>query len=158
MNTRSEVVKRDRSIVPYQPEKVRNAIKAAFISVHNEIDDLVLENIVDNITALFIKSNQIPVEVIQDEIENWLMHFHYFKVAKAFILYREKHKNIRNFAQKKISFINKYSQSNNTADATIDDNSNVSNHNIAVLNAEIHKEDNVSINLKILENKIKGAN
>lgn len=102
MNTRNEVVKRDGSIVPYQPEKVRKVVKAAFMSVHNEVDDLVLENITDSITALFTRNNQIPVEVIQDEIENWLMHFHYFEVAKAFILYRDKHATMRETETRKL--------------------------------------------------------
>lgn len=79
----------------------------------------------------------------------------YFDVAKAYILYRDEHGETRKFAEKKIKFINDYIESDNTANATIDDNSNVSNHNIAVLNAEIHKEDNQKVNLKILENKLR---
>lgn len=83
------------------------------------------------------------------------MYEKYFEVAKAYILYRAKHEETRKFAEKKIKFINDYIESDNTANATIDDNSNVSNHNIAVLNAEIHKEDNQKVNIKILENKLR---
>lgn len=97
----------------------------------------------------------IEVERIQDIIEKHLMFEKYFDVAKAYILYRSKHEETRNFADKKIKFIHNYIDSDNTANATIDDNSNVSNHNIAVLNAEIHKEDNREVNLKILENKLR---
>jgi len=155
MNTRSEVVKRDGSIVPYQPEKVRKALESAFRSTGIEPCTVNIDYIVTIISNMFERTNPIPVEDIQDFIEYHLMKDGWFDTAKAFILYREKHKHIREFAQKKIDFINNYAKSDNTADATIDDNSNVSNHNVAVLNAEIHKEDNVAINLKILENKLK---
>ena len=78
-----------------------------------------------------------------------------YDAAKRYILYREKHSEIRNEADRNIAFIDKYIKSDNTANATIDDNSNVSNHNIAVLNAEIHKENNQNTNYKLLENKIR---
>lgn len=75
--------------------------------------------------------------------------------AKAFILYRERHKQTREQVKKSLNFIQNYIKSDNTANATIDDNSNVSNHNIAVLNAEIHKESNQEVNYKMLEDKVK---
>ena len=78
-----------------------------------------------------------------------------YDAAKRYIIYREKHSEIRNEADRNIAFIDKYIKSDNTANATIDDNSNVSNHNIAVLNAEIHKENNQNTNYKLLENKIR---
>lgn len=76
-------------------------------------------------------------------------------VAKAFILYREKHKQIREFTEKKKDFIEKYKQSSNTANATIDDNSNVGSKNIGVMNAEIHKPDNQQISRRMIMDKLK---
>ena len=155
MNTRSEVVKRDGSIVPYQPEKVRKVVKAAFMSVHNEVDDLVLENITDSITALFTKNNQIPVEVIQDEIENWLMHFHYFEVAKAFILYREKHRETR-LLKDRIKYMTDYVNSGENAATSSeeDSNSNVTIKNVANLNGEVYKNYNRRIQRMLMKNKL----
>lgn len=98
--------------------------------------------------------NGDTVEVIQDRIENWLM-FICPSAAKAFILYREKHKNIRDWVSKKEEFIERYKQSSNTANATIDDNSNVSGKNIGILNAEIHKSDNILISRAMIEKKLK---
>lgn len=98
--------------------------------------------------------NGDTVEVIQDRIENWLMSI-CPSAAKAFILYREKHKNIRDWVSKKEEFIERYKQSSNTANATIDDNSNVSGKNIGILNAEIHKSDNVLISRAMIEKKLK---
>ena len=59
------------------------------------------------------------------------------------------------FVKNKIEFINKYKQSSNTANSTIDDNSNVSNKNLAILNAEIHKPDNVRISRAMVMGKLK---
>ena len=155
MNTRSEVVKRDGSIVPYQPEKVRKVVKAAFMSVHNKVDDLVLENITDSITALFTRNNQIPVEVIQDEIENWLMHFHYFEVAKAFILYREKHRETR-LLKDRIKYMTDYVNSGENAATSSeeDSNSNVTIKNVANLNGEVYKNYNRRIQRMLMKNKL----
>lgn len=97
--------------------------------------------------------NGDTVEVIQDRIENWLMSI-CPSAAKAFILYREKHKNIRDWVSKKEEFIERYKQSSNTANATIDDNSNVSGKNIGILNAEIHKSDNILISRAMIEKKL----
>lgn len=60
-----------------------------------------------------------------------------------------------NFVENKIAFINKFKKSSNTANSTIDDNSNVANKNIAILNAEIHKPDNVRISRAMVMDKLK---
>ena len=151
-----EVIKRNGQKVPFEFSKVETAIKKAFESCGKADEVSTINACLNEIQLCLYQTHQdLSVEQIQNLVEKTLMAYAPFDVTRSFVLYREKHKNIRDFAQKKINFINKYSQSNNTADATIDDNSNVSNHNIAVLNAEIHKEDNVKINLKILENKLK---
>lgn len=139
-------------MVDFDSEKIFLAVKKAFNSVGQEVPTRVFNRLQSMIASI---TENTTVEIIQDSVEKVLMDSKCFEAAKAYILYRDKHKNIREYAQKKIDFINRYAESGNTADATIDDNSNVSNHNIAVLNAEIHKEDNVSINLKILENKLR---
>ena len=147
-----KVLKRDYRMVDFDSEKIFLAVKKAFSSVGQEVPTRVFNRLQSMIADI---TENTTVEIIQDSVEKVLMDSKCFEAAKAYILYRDKHKNIREYAQKKIDFINRYAESGNTADATIDDNSNVSNHNIAVLNAEIHKEDNVSINLKILENKLR---
>lgn len=59
------------------------------------------------------------------------------------------------FVRNKVEFISKFKQASNTANATIDDNSNVSNKNIAILNAEAHKTDNIRISRAMVVNKLK---
>lgn len=78
-----------------------------------------------------------------------------YDVAKKYIIYREEHRRNREDAETNLQFIDNYIKSDNTANATIDDNSNVSNHNIAVLNAEIHKENNQKTNYRMLENELR---
>ena len=150
-----QVIKRDGTIVDYDSKKIINAVKSAFKSTGESYNKEELELFVDTIpAAAHTAGDNINVEVIQNMIENWLMMNRYYKTAKAYILYRENHKRVRDFAQKKIDFINNYIKSDNTANATIDDNSNVASHNIAVLNSELHKTENQITNIRILERKI----
>ena len=144
-----QVKKRDGTFEPFDRQKIESAIRKAFLSCDRDTE--IVEEIADQIDAW----DGIGIEEIQDQIEELLLDYNCYDVAKSFIIYREKQSQKREFAQKKIDFINKYKESDNTANATIDDNSNVNNHNIAVLNSEIHKEDNIEVNLRIWELKLK---
>ena len=146
-----EILKRNGQKEEFNPIKIKAAIMAAFNSVGYSVDEKVYDEIIKSVEVW----NDITVEDIQDEVIETLRDFGYDEVADSYLIYRYEHKRIRDFVNKKLQFIDNYKQSDNTANATIDDNSNVANHNIAVLNAEIHKEENQQVNLKILENKIK---
>ena len=151
-----KVIKRNGEVQKFDFQKIKNAIEKAFAATGRPgVPSILFENLEHWFNLMANGCDTITVEKIQDIVEKHLMFEKYFEVAKAYILYRAEHENTRKFAEKKIQFINDYIESDNTANATIDDNSNVSNHNIAVLNAEIHKEDNQKVNLKILENKLK---
>ena len=151
------VIKRLKNKEEFNASKIEVAIKKAFFSCNKEIDknhfDKTMQRILSSIEIL--GQEEINIETIQDIIEETLMRFCYYDVAKSFILYREKHKNIRNNVERNLQFIDNFIKSDNTANATIDDNSNVSTHNIAVMNTEIHKEDNKETNIRIWYNKIK---
>lgn len=151
------VIKRLKNKEEFNASKIEVAIKKAFFSCDKGIDknhfDKIMQRILSSIEILGQK--EINIETIQDIIEETLMRFCYYDVAKSFILYREKHKNIRNNVERNLQFIDNFIKSDNTANATIDDNSNVSTHNIAVMNTEIHKEVNKETNIRIWYNKIK---
>lgn len=147
------VVKRDGRLEKFNPLKIEKAVSAAFTSVGRKLPDKVIESFVNQVIEDL--PDPCGVEEIQNKVENELMRRNCFSVAKAYILYREKHKTIRDYADKNIAFIDNFIKSDNTANATIDDNSNVSNHNIAVLNAELHKEDNQKINYRLLEEAVR---
>ena len=151
-----KVVKRDGSIVDFKNSKIVQAISNAFDSSGEHCIDTVndLYSQIMNELHKLKKEEYYSVEDIQDVVENVLMKKGYYKTAKLFIKYREQHKSLRDKTNRKLAFINNYINSDNTANATIDDNSNVSNHNIAVLNSEIHKEDNQEVNLRMLRDML----
>lgn len=148
-----QVIKRSGELVPFDFEKIKNAVNKAFLALY---DCDAPEDFIDYLkVASSTFEDDMSVEDIQKFVIYSLGEFKYYDVQIAYIKYKEERDHVREFAQKKIDFIKKYEKSDNTANATIDDNANVANHNIAVLNAEIHKPDNQEINLKILENKVK---
>lgn len=160
-----QVTKRNGQKEEFNFEKIKIAVGKAIGSqdinkwvstVGNYIGEVLLSDLKNAVNNLFADlDGNVTVEDIQDTVERIMMVNGYYDAAKRYILYREKHSEIRNEADRNIAFIDNYIKSDNTANATIDDNSNVSNHNIAVLNAEIHKENNQNTNYKLLENKIR---
>ncbi len=87
----------------------------------------------------------LEVEEIQDRVEMWLMA-NYPQVAKLYIIYREKHKEIR-FIKGRAEYIESYASSgDNAAEASeVDANANVQNKNVATLEAELYKTTNMEI-------------
>ena len=161
------IIKRDRSKVPFDRVTIKNAIKPAFKRCHvrytNAIWEEILNNVYTYVTGKVMLSSIQPapehfytinVEDIQDIVEKTLMR-NYPEVAKEYILYRNHRSEVRRWVDQKEEFINKYKKTGNTADSTIDDNSNVSNRNIGILNNEIHKEDNIQISRRMIVRKLR---
>lgn len=157
------IVKRNGTKEEFNPEKIEGAILKAFKACNYSISEVNRRNITEFINtlgngALAAMDNpvkeEIPVECIQDKVEKFLCK-RWFPVGKAYMLYREQHKKIRDNVARNLQFIDNFVKSDNTANATIDDNSNVATHNIAVMNTEIHKEDNKETNIRIWYDKIK---
>lgn len=144
------VRKRNNSTEEFNIEKISSAIYKAKAE-----QDFIPFALIESTFKYGKEVKEISIEDIQDDVEFFLMSNGFYQTAKNYIKYREKHKGLRYNVNNKIKFIENYIQSDNTANATIDDNSNVSNHNIAVLNSEIHKEDNREVNLRMLRDKIK---
>ena len=162
------VEKRVGTRVEFDPLKIKQAIKPAFGRAHirytNAIYDEILDNIYHSLSERLLifelKERKwpdiyrtIPVEKIQDIVEDVLMK-HHPSVAKEYILYRHRRKAIREWVDQKERYIEFYKNSSNTANSTVDDNSNVSNKNIGILNNEIHKEDNIQISRSMIKRKL----
>lgn len=145
-----EVIKRDGRKEPFNVEKIINAVKKTYSASELEMS----EEVENALRTLFTVGDTIDIEEIQDKVEEVLMQDNPV-LAKSFILYRYKHKRNRDFVNEKMAFIQKYKKSGNTADATIDDNSNVASKNIGILNNEIHKSDNIDINRGMVMRKLK---
>ena len=138
-----KVVKRDGRVTDFDVQKIINAVNKAFISVGEYMPDYLNTMI----PALFEDGDVIGVENIQNRIEQLLMNDKHFNAAKSYILYREKHRQRRVKAAEKWDFVQEFVKSDNAANATIDDNSNVGTKGVGVLNAEIHKKDNKDTNM-----------
>ena len=109
------------------------------------------------INSLFsqLDGDTIGVEEIQDKIENILMNDKFFDVAKAYILYREKHKQAR-FIRERIDYMDKYSQSHDNAatSSETDANANVTMKNVANLEGEVYKTTNRVIQRQRMKDKL----
>ena len=147
-----KVTNRDGILVDFDPQKVKDAIKAAFCSTEwCDIEDNVIDAIFNDISFW----DNINIEDIQDQIVEVLTDWDYSDVAREFLFYRWEHERARELAKSKQAFINRYKNSSNTANATIDDNSNVGTKNIGVLNAEGHKQENVLVSRAMIKDKLK---
>lgn len=82
------IVKRDGHIVDYNPEKIKTAINKANSEVQelNKISEKQIEEIISYIESLDKK--RILVEDIQDIIEEKLMEYDKYQLAKKYITYR----------------------------------------------------------------------
>lgn len=90
--------KRDGRIVAFNPDKITDAIFKAAQAVGGS-NRATAENITDSLIGILniiYKDGRIPtVENVQDLVEKMLIERGHAKVAKAYILYREQHRNIR---------------------------------------------------------------
>ena len=92
------VIKRDGKLKDFDISKIVAAIKSAFESQKKEFDDSTIDFLALKVTAHFQKKiveGTISVEDIQDSVETVLIQAGYDDVAKAYILYRRQHENIR---------------------------------------------------------------
>ncbi|MDD5566603.1 MAG: vitamin B12-dependent ribonucleotide reductase [Patescibacteria group bacterium] len=93
-----EIRKRDGQVVPFDHNKIALAIQKAMISV-NELNKSLARRLADEAVTILVErlpAGAIPaVEGVQDIVEEILVRSSLFKVAKAYIIYRQKHKEIR---------------------------------------------------------------
>ncbi|MCQ2955786.1 MAG: ribonucleoside triphosphate reductase [Opitutales bacterium] len=90
--------KRNGSIVPFDLERIFSAIHRAFLAVSPQCDVSLVQRLSEKVLSELERypEHAIPsVEEVQDLIEHCLMQEHFEKVAKAFILYRDQHRQIR---------------------------------------------------------------
>lgn len=89
------VVKRDGSSVPFDSDKIRSAVSRAFLSVGETADSGVLDGIVSRVLDRLGGILSPHVETVQDAVERSLMETASYSVAKSYILYRERHRGLR---------------------------------------------------------------
>lgn len=94
-----QVEKRDGAVVDFQLSKISDAIGKAFEATEKNYSQDMMEMLALRVTADFqekIENDRIPVEKIQDSVENVLIQCGYGDVAKAYILYRKQREKMRN--------------------------------------------------------------
>lgn len=93
-----KIVKRDLSETKFERSKIYEAIlKAGKASGEFEADEAekLTRQVIDVLSFRFTNLTVPTVEQVQDIVEHCLAVNQYFSTAKAYILYREKHKQIR---------------------------------------------------------------
>ena len=147
------VIKRGGTKENFDIDKIQRAVYSAFKAAGKPMPDY----LVKMIDSLFSQLDRdiIGVEEIQDKIENILMNDKFFDVAKAYILYREKHKQAR-FIRERIDYMDKYSQSHDNAatSSETDANANVTMKNVANLEGEVYKTTNRVIQRQRMKDKL----
>lgn len=94
----SQIRKRDGRLVPFDEQKIVNAIYRAMDAVgqHQLEDARQVSRRVGNILKAVYKNGQVPaVENVQDIVETTLMDEGFKEVSKAYILYRAQHSKLR---------------------------------------------------------------
>ncbi len=119
------IKKRNGTIVPFQPEKITNAITKAGAATE-EFDAAVAGKLMLHVLNLAFQAlpGEIPsVEQIQDIVEEVLISSQYRKTAKAYIIYRDQHAKIREIVSKAdVDLIDQYLEK---ADWQVNENSNM---------------------------------
>lgn len=148
------VIKRDKSKEKFDINKIIKAVKSAYESEGLEITEPIIEELKYVFSNDYF-SQDVSVEEIQDEVEKILFDMAAYKVAKAYVLYRERHKQAR-FIRERLDYMTSYSQSSDNAatSSETDANSNVNMKNVANLEGEVYKTTNRIIQRQRMKDKL----
>ena len=136
-----QVIKRDGNLEEFNVDKIISAVEKAFKSCNKKMP----QYLYDMIGALFdtLEGDTIGIEEIQNKVEDVLMNDKHFDVAKAYIIYRNKHEESR-FVRERIDYMSNYADSDDNAASSseTDPNANVTQKNVANLDGEVYKTKN----------------
>ena len=151
-----KVIKRNGETAEFDYTKIIKALKAAY--AESNIPFEVLPEHEETLVKAILKTNSdtLNVEDIQDLVEQYLMTAGELTVLKAFILYREKHKEAR-FITNRIDYMKRYTDSmeNAASSSETDANANVQIKNVSNLEGEVYKITNRTIQRKRMKDKLK---
>lgn len=149
-----KVIKRNGLVEDFDLGKIEKAVRAAYKSQGQEASD----SIIAEIKYVFIKDYKdvtLNVEDIQDEVEKILFDLAPYKVARAYVTYREQHKQAR-FIKERLDYMEKYATSTDNAatSSETDANANVTMKNVANLEGEVYKTTNRTIQRQRMKDKL----
>ena len=145
------VIKRNNKKEQFNPEKIKNAIKAAFNSIGYTVDDDVYNEIVNSVKVW----DEMNIEDIQDQVIETLRNLDYNEVADSYQTYRLEHKQAR-FIRERIDYMDKYANTDTNASTAseTDANANVTMKNVANLEGEVYKVTNRRIQRQRMKDKL----
>jgi anaerobic ribonucleoside-triphosphate reductase len=121
----TKIEKRDRTIVPFDAQKITNAVAKAGKAT-GEFEEKVAKRLtvrILNLAQQVIGDKAPTVEEIQDIVEEVLLSSTYRKTAKAYIIYRDQHARIREITNKaNVDLVDQYL---NGSDWRVKENSNM---------------------------------
>jgi len=101
-----KIQKRNGVIVDFEPTKINQAVRKAFLAVTGSISDERVNDITDAVVigldTLNAGAEMPTVEQVQDLVEKEIMKAGFFDVAKAYILYRYEHTKEREEEKKDV--------------------------------------------------------
>lgn len=100
-----KTIKRNGKVVSYDESKIKVAITKAFIAeegasasasnrIHQQVE-LLVSQVTHTFERRFPTGGTIHIEDIQDQVELALMRGGHYKIARAYVLYREEHRKAR---------------------------------------------------------------
>ena len=145
------IVKRDGKKQIFSIDKIKDAIRKAFLSEGMFAHDETLTQILSRLRV----HNGMTVEDVQNQVEVALMSEKFFAVAKSFMLYRQRHAEDRE-TRDKLDFLINYCDAENPATGSkFDANANVEQKNIATLIGELPKQNYIRLNRRLLTDRLK---
>ena len=145
------IVKRDGKQELFSIEKIKNAIRKAFLATGSYASDEDLTIILSHVAI----RNGMSVEEIQNQVEFALMKEKYYQIAKNYMLYRQRHTEDRD-TRERLDFLVNYCKADNAATGSkYDANANVEHKNIATLIGEIPKAGFIRLNRRLLTDRLK---
>lgn len=146
-----DVRKSDGTYEEFSRDKVRKGIQEAYAIAGEKKENPVIKETVDAVEnkATDGMSSQEIRRIVEEELAK-----RNFNAAKAYILNWAKRESVNEFVRSQENFIEKYKESQNNADTTVDDNANATGKNVSLLNAEIHKSSNILTSRIMIEHKL----
>lgn len=134
--------------------KIINSVKKAYASQGKEPDEEVLKELA-YIPSYHVGASTVGVDTVQMEVEKILMDLAPYDVAKAYIIYRNKHEESR-FIRERIDYMSNYADSDDNAASSseTDPNANVTQKNVANLDGEVYKTKNRIIQRQRMKDKL----
>lgn len=145
------ITKRDGKRERFSIDKIRSAVAKAFLSVGGFASEEEMTAVLSRIRV----ADGTTVEEIQNQVETALMAEGYFRAAKSFMLYRQRHIEDRE-TRDRLQFLIDYCDAKNPASGSkYDANANVENKNIATLIGELPKKGFIRLNRRLLTDRLK---